>query len=212
MKAIDDSTLMAYLDGELDEGTAREVEALVASDAQLDATIQGFRQSDALLRTAFNHVMFGTSPSTALPEELNLEKARKRKSVRPWAPLPVAMAASLAILLIGGITGYAMLDSLVEREFERHALIKEKDKQAMTRARANALEREISGTKVSWTNPDSGNSGTMIPVQTWRTKTGRYCREFQESITIDGTDRVERGVACRADDGFWKVRLRYFPD
>lgn len=212
MKAVDDNTLMAYLDGELDEATAREVEALASSDPQLDARIQDFRQSDALLRTAFNHVIVGIAPSNALLEGTNLHKARKRKTARQWAPLPIALAASLAILLLGGITGFAMLDSLVEREFERQALIKAKDMQAMAQARAKALESEISGTKVSWANPDSGNSGTMMPVQTWRTKTGQYCREFQESITIDGTVRVERGVACRSDQGLWKVRLQYFPD
>lgn len=212
MKSIEDSTLMAYLDGELDKVTTSEIEALVARDPELKSKVQDFRQCDALVRAAFGQAISGAGRSTPSPIMLNAQRKREKKTLKQWAPLPIALAASLAVLLIGGMTGLAMLDSLVKREFERQALIKEKDKQAIAEARSSALERKISGTEVSWTNPDSGNFGTMIPVKTWRTKTGRYCREFEESITIDGAVNVERGVACRTEDGKWKVRLRYFPE
>lgn len=212
MNAIDDSMLMAYLDGELDETDAREVEALAASDSELEEKIKDFRQSDALLRAAFNHVMFETGGPVAFPDSANRQKREENRTPGIWAPLPVALAASLAVLLIGGFGGFAMLDSLVDREFERRVLLREKDAQVMLRARDNVLEKELSGTEVSWVNPDSGNFGKTLPVQTWRTETGRYCREFQESITVDGATTVEHGVACRLDDGSWKVRLRYFPD
>ncbi len=210
IKAIEDSTLMAYLDGELDEVAASEIEALLASDPELKSKVQDFRQCDALVRAAFGQDISGAGRST--PIMLNAQGKRETRTLKQWAPLPIALAASLAVLLIGGMTGLTMLDSLVKREFERQALIKEKDNQAIAEARTSALEGKISGTEVSWTNPDSGNFGTMIPVKTWRTKTGQYCREFEESITIDGAINVERGVACRTEDGKWKVRLRYFPE
>lgn len=212
MKAFDDSTLMAYLDGELDDSAASEVESRSIADPELSARIEEFRRSDDLLRAAFNQSMLEAVPPKPAPRAVNAEKKRVRKIQRQWGPLPLALAASLAVLLIGGFTGLAMLDTLVEREFERQAFIKAKDNQAMVQARMNALEKEISGTEVSWTNPDSGNFGKMIPVKTWRTKSGQYCREFQESTTIDGVPNVERGVACRTDDGLWKVRLRYYPE
>ena len=212
MKAIDDSTLMAYLDGELDDAAAGEVETRVASDPELRSKMEGFRRSDDLLRAAFSQCMLEATPPKLASTGLNSKKQLPRKTRRHWGPLPIALAASLAVLLIGGLTGVAVLDTLVEREFERQALIKAKDEQSMVHARMNALESEISGTEVSWTNPDSGNFGKMVPVRTWRTKSGQYCREFQESITIDGATNVERGVACRTDDGLWKVRMRYFPE
>lgn len=212
MKAIDDSVLMAYLDGELDEATAGEVEAIAANDPELDAKINDMRQSDALLKAAFNHVMFGAGDAVAPPLLTGLKSENQHKKPVSWAPLPVALAASLAVLLIGGISGISMLDFLVDQQFERQVLLKEKDKQAMLHARNEALERELSGTEVSWVNSDSGNFGVTIPVQTWRTETGRYCREFQESTTVRGVTAVEHGVACRSDDGTWKVRLRYFPE
>ena len=212
MNAIDDSTLMAYLDGELDDAAVSEVETRLAGDPGLSARIEEFRRSDDLLRAAFSQSMLEAVPPKPAPRALNAEKNRVRRIRRHWGPLPLALAASLAVLVIGGFTGLAMLDTLVEREFERQALLKAKDNQAMVQARMNALENQISGTEVSWTNPDSGNSGKMVPVQTWRTKSGQYCREFQESISIDGVSNVERGVACRTDDGMWKVRLKYFPE
>lgn len=212
MKAIDDSALMAYLDGELDDAAASEIEARIAGDAKLRSRIEEFRRSDDLLRAAFSQPMLEAAPSRPAPRVLQLEKRRVREVRRQWGPLPLALAASLAILLIGGLTGLVMLDTLVEREFERQALIKAKDNQAVVQARMNALENEISGTEVSWTNPDSGSFGKMTPVETWRTKSGQYCREFKESVTMDGVTNMERGVACRTAGALWKVRLRYYPE
>ncbi len=212
MKAIDDDTLMAYLDGELSEADAGKVEALIESDPELEAKIQDFRQSDALLRAAFNHVMLDANRSLTRPEPVIAQNRKENSAPSSWAPLPIALAASLAVLVIGGFSAFAMLDTLVDREFERRALLKDKDAQALLRARDNALEKELSGTEVSWANPDSGNFGITMPVKTWRTKTGRYCREFQESAMVDGATTVAHGVACRSADGSWKVRLRYFPE
>jgi surface antigen len=212
MKAIDDNTLIAYLDGELDDAAAAGVEKRLARDPALSSRVEEFRRGDDLLRAAFNQSMLEANPPKRAPAALNAEKRRVRRIPRQWGPLPLALAASLAVLLIGGLTGLVTLDTLVEREFERQALIKANDNRAMVQARMNALENEISGTDVSWTNPDSGSFGKMTPVRTWRTKSGQYCREFHESATMDGVTNVERGVACRTADGLWKVRLRYYPE
>lgn len=212
MKAIDDSMLMAYLDGELDEATAGEVEAIAANDPSLDTKIEDMRECDALLRSAFNHVMSGAGKPVVFPDSTGPRTGEEHKKSIFSTPLPVALAASIALLFVAGISGFFVIDSLVEREFERQVLLKKKDAQVMLQARSEALEKELSGTEVNWVNPDSGNFGVIMPVQTWRTETGRYCREFQESTTVDSAISVEHGVACRSDDGSWRVRLRYFPE
>ncbi len=75
-----------------------------------------------------------------------------------------------------------------------------KDRQAESRAETAPI-----GQKITWSNPDSGHSGTILPVSDGYSNDGAYCREFQQSVTLDGSPRQGRGKACQQPDGSWKV-------
>ena len=78
------------------------------------------------------------------------------------------------------------------------------DKAAMEQASNRATTAPI-GQPISWRNPDSGNSGTVTPTKTYQTAEGQYCREFQQTITVNGKSEQGYGTACRQPDGSWKV-------
>jgi surface antigen len=80
------------------------------------------------------------------------------------------------------------------------------DRQAMQQATQGTLERTPSGQPSTWSNPDSGHSGTVTPVRTYRTSTGQYCREFQQTVTISGQTQQAYGTACRQPDGTWRIQ------
>ncbi|MDD9912284.1 MAG: RT0821/Lpp0805 family surface protein [Alphaproteobacteria bacterium] len=61
------------------------------------------------------------------------------------------------------------------------------------------------GQTVEWYNPQSGNSGTITPTREGPTNYGEYCREFQQTVTIDGETQRAYGTACRQPDGSWKI-------
>lgn len=61
------------------------------------------------------------------------------------------------------------------------------------------------GQQVSWNNPESGNYGTITPVRDGSTATGDYCREYEQTIYIEGRAETGVGVACKRDDGKWEV-------
>ncbi len=62
------------------------------------------------------------------------------------------------------------------------------------------------GKTIDWSNPKSGNSGTVTPIREGRhTGSGNYCREFKQTVTIDGRTKEAFGVACRQPDGSWKI-------
>ena len=67
-----------------------------------------------------------------------------------------------------------------------------------------ALERTPAGTTSSWQNPDSGNSGSVTPLRTYETDAG-YCREFEQTIRVDGRNERGHGTACRQPDGSWRI-------
>jgi len=61
------------------------------------------------------------------------------------------------------------------------------------------------GEQVAWNNPESGNRGTVVPTRDGTSTSGRYCREFQQSVVIGGQSEQAYGVACRQPDGTWEI-------
>jgi len=61
------------------------------------------------------------------------------------------------------------------------------------------------GQTVQWNNPDSGNSGTVTPRRDGYSSSGRYCREYEQSITVDGQAQTAVGTACQNTDGTWEI-------
>ena len=39
----------------------------------------------------------------------------------------------------------------------------------------------------------------------FKNNNGRYCREFQQTVTIGGRTAEAYGTACRQPDGSWKI-------
>ncbi len=74
------------------------------------------------------------------------------------------------------------------------------------RAQQTALETNPVGHSTSWSNPDTGNSGTVTPTKTVASAdNGQPCREYQHTVTIDGKTEQAYGRACRQADGSWQI-------
>lgn len=104
------------------------------------------------------------------------------------------LAATAAGALIGALIGSEVGKSLDQA-----------DRMYMSQNRQNALETKKTGTRSTWTNPDSGHSGTVTPQPAIERSNGTYCREFQETVTIGGQEETAYGTACRQADGTWKI-------
>ena len=68
-----------------------------------------------------------------------------------------------------------------------------------------AFETQPAGTTSSWQNPDSGATGTITPVSTYQRSDGVYCRDYEQTVTIDGRYETATGTACRQPDGTWQI-------
>ncbi len=80
------------------------------------------------------------------------------------------------------------------------------DRLAMQQAEQQAYVAPI-GQDITWSNPQSGHSGSVTPVREGTDNTsGNYCREFQQTVTIGGKTEEAYGVACRQPDGSWQIR------
>jgi surface antigen len=223
MSKIDDVTLIAYVDGELDPGTIEEVETEMARDRALYEKVRQLRESTALISAAFNHALYGPLPKIelgALPvaaepppsaEVITLKpQAARNHSQRRYERINMALAASLVALVVGGITGHYLTDSLAPAPAP---LASNGDDSKRLGAFVQSLESEVSGTPVAWKNPQSGNEGTLTPTRTFQAQNGQYCREYEEVRIIGGRQQTEGGIACREQDsGEWRVRMRFYPE
>ena len=97
-------------------------------------------------------------------------------------------------VLLGGLTGGTLGNSLDNE-----------DRRLMQRASHRALETSRTGSSTIWRNPDSRHSGRITPTRTIEQADGSFCREYQQTITIDGMEERSFGKACRQPDGSWRT-------
>ena len=104
------------------------------------------------------------------------------------------LAATAAGVVLGGLLGNSVGNSLDQM-----------DQMYAKRAQQSAYEAPV-GQTISWSNPGSGNRGSVTPTRTGQdTRTGAYCREYQTEVIVGGEAQVGYGTACQMPNGDWKI-------
>lgn len=101
--------------------------------------------------------------------------------------------ATGAGVLLGGLLGS-----------EIGASLDNADRAYANQANVQAQSTPI-GQRVEWNNPESGNSGYIVPTRDGYDSANNYCREYQQTIVVGGKQQSAYGTACRQPDGSWKV-------
>jgi surface antigen len=103
-------------------------------------------------------------------------------------------ATTIGGALIGGMIGSSIGQSLDNA-----------DRAAYNSTTQRALETSQPGQSLPWSNPKSGNSGTVTPSNYYQNADGQYCREYTQTIMVGGQKEEGYGKACRQQDGSWKI-------
>ncbi len=78
----------------------------------------------------------------------------------------------------------------------------EEDRQAMQQATLQSIQNNQS---TNWSsNHNQGVSGTITPTKSYNSANG-YCRNYQQTVKIDGKSQKAHGTACRGEDGQWRI-------
>lgn len=101
-----------------------------------------------------------------------------------------------AMTVIGATAG-----AIIGGELARNRAISRHEQEAAYRA----FESTPGGYPVHWHDPDGYSEGYYVPVRTWRSARGAYCREYQQVVVIDGREQRAHGTACRQPDGSWRI-------
>lgn len=185
---IEEETLMAYVDGELDPASAARVEAALADDPELAAAVARERALRQRLRSAFDPIVDEPIPERLIaaargektPQQVpsaNLPP-RRRGSWRYWG----AMAAGI---LVGVLFAQVLPDSGSDpwRSGADGVLVA-----------SGELERALDTQLAS-----APAAGTAAIGLSFKSTNGEYCRTFTTS-----QPRASAGLACRGSQG-WSV-------
>jgi len=109
----------------------------------------------------------------------------------------IGNGAGQVAAVIGGVLLGGVLGGVIGQSLDNH------DRAAYDRASQHAME---TGQSQSWNNEETGHHGTIHPHHRYMNDEGRYCREYTQTIYIDGKSHEGRGTACRQDDGTWRIK------
>jgi surface antigen len=119
-----------------------------------------------------------------------------------------AAAGGLLAAALGGKGGAVVAGALVGGLVGGYVgnRLDTKDKQMAAQAATMAFENNRSGQPSAWSNPDSGNHGSITPTHTYQIATGQYCREYRQDVWIGNEKQQTSGTACRQADGSWQIQ------
>ena len=96
--------------------------------------------------------------------------------------------------LLGAFVGSSIGQSLDQADMAYH-------QQAFERAYSAPLNQPI-----NWNNPQSGHRGSVTPVREGRqASSGGLCRQYKQTIVVDGQAETAYGTACQNSDGTWQL-------
>jgi anti-sigma factor RsiW len=169
---IDDKTLLAYADGELDPGRAADVERVLARDPVLAAKLEQHRRHAGRLRASGGAKVISLAEARAA-------RAVKAAPARDWRAGGLIAAGLAAALMVGELLWAPHAGPVAER---RGQLVASGDL-------GQTLDTQLSGG--AQTTRIRGPTRIQL---TFRDRAGAVCRSF--------TGAVASGVACRQDGGW----------
>jgi len=207
--------LVAYADGEIDAQQAREIEKRLIQDPAAQALVGDLREGAALLRAAFSEPLHEALPSRlheTIDREIAARRARDGKPAGRNGWLPLALAASVAALVVGLSASYFLTDRQLELALVRLETMERLDRQHLEAAINRSLEMNVSGVALDWQNPDTGSRGLVTPIRTFKSKAGQWCREYEATLAAERGERVRRAIACRTPEGLWATKVELTSD
>ena len=204
-----ESMLVAYVDDQLEPAQMATVEQILREDAEARTIVGVLRRSAGAVSAAFDQPMNEPVPArllAAVGAEDEQSAAPQIVSLRPRKmrmerPLAMALAASVAGLVIGFGAGYF--------QFAPGGTIRLAGSASATAqyeaALYQALEDGRPGASVPYEDSATKRLGAVTIVGPVVTASGGSCREFRHDWTDAAGAMTGHGLACRSESGDWSI-------
>lgn len=204
MMELTDETLMAYVDGELDELEAEKVHDALLTNTKAQKQIKIFGESAALLRQAYDLPSHEDVPQYLI-DGINDYKVRPKITGRiagwlqggGWQPIH---ALAFSMLLMVGIGAGWFIARTSEPELSRYSSVF----QGANFSRG--MDSTVSGMSFNLDNQQV----SVTPITTFLDYHGHYCRQYEVFPEKNSNNLSSYGVACRVGAGDWLTRVSFF--
>lgn len=202
-RSFDETTLSAFVDGQLDTDTMKEVAAFMEVDLNAQQYVWEAFKAQAQLRAAMNPVADEKIPPRLLAA---LEQPAAAETPGRWIPAFVRAAAAVVLLTIGVGVGWVVqgigngggaggFESLPAR---------------YSQVVDAALENNLSGKPTDWKAPEGRMTVTVTPVRTFKDFKGQFYREYTLVVSAGEQRSQLSGLAYRTGQGRWKTKAVFF--
>lgn len=97
----------------------------------------------------------------------------------------------------------AVLGGLIGQQLGRN--LDDRDRMLAHQTTQQTLESRPSHQPVQWHNPDNGHHGEIVARPSYRNESQQDCREYTNTVFIDGQAETLHGTACRDYNGQWNA-------
>lgn len=155
--------------------------------------------------------------ATALATTLALGACAQRGEQNEWGMGNKQTVGSLGGAVLGGLAGSSvgkgsgrlwatgagtLIGALIGSEIGRS--LDASDHMYNQQAWSRAYTAPVND-RVTWNNPETGHSGYITPVREGVSSSGYPCREYKQTIVVDGRAETAYGTACRDRYGAWTM-------
>lgn len=204
-RLFDHLTLSAYVDGELDRPTMREVERYLDSDAQARQFVLDAMHATVLLRAGSNEAVL-----EPVPERLRKVFERRAAPAFDWRTMrwpTLKLVSAFALVIVGIGLGLLFKPGAAPVPGQPYELLPP----AFARAINESLEHHMSGTPLAMELDPGGQRIIVTPVKTYRNPEGQYYRRYDLELITGGDRRVFRGMAYRTGNAEWRTTALFQP-
>lgn len=100
---------------------------------------------------------------------------------------------------VAGVIGGTLLGGLLG-----NAIGKSMDRQDQLNMQQAIVNTPVDE-QATWTNERRHTTYTVTPLRNYHHE-GKYCREYETTVTIGGEKKQAYGKACRQPDGAWNIK------
>jgi len=199
MEKINDETIMAYVDGELDTEQSSLVREALQSDPVLMEKADLFRETTSMLDGIYDAPLHEEVPE-CLTDSINAHQFgfshRIRNFFQDCLQFPAMQPAFASAIVAGIIIGTGFLFYMARNPL---APVPTTNTLVSSEEFSHVLEKTPGGQS----RVIEKYGATIIPVVTFRDRGHRFCRQY-EVITESGANQVfQQGIACRDLKGAW---------
>lgn len=203
IRQFDESTLSAFLDGELDDAAMQEVDEFLQRDAEAREYVVNAARATAFLKAASNTILHAKVPE-------HLVAAIKSQGIKKWRRKPVArsllrIAAAVILVFAGFGAGRLVVNNGAGLPISAASVL-----QQYSDVVDVALENNLSGSSHKWSKPRQPMMIMVTPIRTYRDSQNVYFREYRLEVIAGNRHQQFNGLAYRTGGGKWITKALFF--